>query len=201
MKDDGKNEAGGVSQDDALQAVRTILRYIGEDPDREGLRETPLRVVKSWQRIYGGYLQKPDDVLKKMFSEVSGYDQLIVLGPIEFHSMCEHHMLPFYGSATVGYLPGASGEVVGISKLARLVEVYARRLQIQERLTSEIAKALEKAISPSGVGVVIRAQHMCMVARGVEKKNSYMTTSEMLGVLRHNPTARQEFLNLMRGDA
>lgn len=183
----------------ALAAVRTILEYIGEDPDREGLQGTPERVVRSWEKLFGGYEQDPMVHLKADFSS-DGYDQLITLGPIEFWSTCEHHMLPFYGHVSVGYVPGEEGRVVGVSKLARTVEVYARRLQIQERMTKQIATAIKEAIDPSGVAVVVKAQHLCMVARGVEKRQSQMTTSSMSGVLRDNPAARNEFLQLTGGD-
>jgi GTP cyclohydrolase I len=180
-----------------IEAIKTILRYIGEDPNREGLRDTPERVVRSWDKLFGGYKQAPDDVLKTDFSS-DGYDQMIVLEPIEFWSTCEHHMLPFSGTVAVGYIPGASGKVVGISKLARLVEVYSRRLQIQERFTKQIADALAKTINPLGVAVVVRAKHMCMVARGVEKQQSWMSTSAMRGAFRDNQSARDEFLSLAR---
>lgn len=179
----------------ALSAIRTIIEYIGEDPDREGLKGTPERVLRSWSRLFGGYSQEPGKILRADFSS-DGYDQMILLEPIEFWSTCEHHMLPFSGTVAVGYIPGDEGRVVGISKLARLVEVYARRLQIQERMTKEIAEALEQAIRPAGVAVVVRAQHLCMVARGVEKQQSSMTTSAMRGAFRHSQSARDEFLRL-----
>ena len=185
-------ESGSAS---ALRAVQTILRHIGEDPEREGLERTPERVLKSWEKLYGGYTQDPTKILAADFSS-EGYDQMVVLEPIEFWSTCEHHMLPFFGTVAIGYIPGKSGRVVGISKLARLVEVYARRLQIQERMTKQIAEALEEAIDPAGVAVIVHGKHLCMVARGVEKQRSAMTTSAMYGVFRQNQSVRDEFLRL-----
>lgn len=179
---------------DALEAVRTIIRFIGDDPQREGLKETPERVLRSFQQMYAGYKQDAGEILRKSFGEVGRYDQMIVLGPVEFWSTCEHHMLPFFGTATVGYLPGENKRVVGISKLARIVDVFARRLQIQERMTSEIAEAIKKEVSPSGVGVVLRARHLCMVARGVSKQRSLMTTAAMIGTFRDSHQIRSEFM-------
>jgi len=176
--------------------LQHILAYIGEDPLREGLQETPERIIRSWDKLFGGYKQNPKDVLSKAFSEVAGYDQMIVLKDIEFYSTCEHHMLPFFGKAHVAYLP--KNKVVGISKLARLVEVFARRLQIQERLTQQIADSLLEGADALGVGVVIEAQHFCMVARGVEKQESIMVTSALRGVFMEQ-AVREEFLTLMRG--
>lgn len=185
------------TRNQALSAVRTILEYIGEDPDREGLVETPERVVKSWSRLYAGYDQNPAEVLSKSFTQ-TGYDQMILLGPVEFWSMCEHHMLPFFGSVFVGYLPGPDGKVVGISKLARAVEIFARRLQIQERLTEQIADAVQEYARASGVGVVVQGKHLCMVSRGVEKQKAVMTTSALRGHLLDTPAARSEFLHFVR---
>lgn len=185
-----------VDSEQALKAVETILCYIGEDPTREGLRGTPGRVLRSWGKLYGGYKQDPVKILKADFSS-EGYDQLILLEPIEYWSTCEHHMLPFFGTVAVGYIPGSEGRVVGISKLARLVEVYARRLQIQERMTKQIAEAVETVIKPLGVAVVVRGKHLCMVARGVEKQQSQMTTSAMRGVFREKQSTRDEFLRLV----
>ena len=184
------------SAEEARSAVRTLIRYIGEDPDREGLLETPARVVRSYERLYGGYSQVPEQVLRTSFDS-EGYDQVVMLRRVEFYSMCEHHMLPFSGSVTVGYLPSEDGRVVGISKLARLVEVYARRMQIQERMTREIADAFEQITGARGVGVLVRAQHLCMVARGVEKQQSEMVTSALRGVFRDQPSTRAEFLRLV----
>ena len=175
-------------------AVVRILEYIGEDPRREGIVETPGRVVRSWDELYRGYHQDPAEILSKVF-QTSDYDELIILKDIDFFSMCEHHILPFFGKAKVGYIPNQTGKIVGISKLARLVECFARRLQIQERMTCQIANALQQAINPIGVGVVIEAQHLCMKARGVAKPNSVMITSCLLGAIREKPEARQEFLS------
>lgn len=180
------------SIEDAKNAVRTILQFLGEDADREGLQETPNRVIRSWERLYGGYIRTPAEILKTQFSEIEQYDQMVTLRDIEFYSMCEHHMLPFFGKVHIAYIPRES--VVGISKLARLVEVFARRLQIQERLTQQIADAIDSCLSPQGVGVVIEAQHFCMVARGVEKQNSKMVTSALKGSLKEDASARNEFL-------
>jgi len=182
-----------VEVQEAKNAVKTILKFIGEDPGREGLRDTPDRVIRSWQKLYGGYREDPEKVLKANFSD-EGYDQMIMLGPVEFWSTCEHHMIPFYGTVHVGYIPGDSRKVVGVSKLARVIEVYARRLQIQERMTKQIADAVEKFSGASGVGVVVRGKHLCMVARGVEKQQSIMTTSALRGELLNDGTARAEFL-------
>lgn len=178
---------------EATDHVVRILEHIGEDPHREGLRGTPERVVKSWLKLFGGYRQDPQAVLGTQF-EGESYDQMVVLDNIEFFSTCEHHMQPFFGRAHVAYIPNK--RVVGISKLARVVEVFARRLQIQERLTTQIAQAIEKALDPRGVGVVLEGQHFCMVCRGVEKQNSVMRTSTLLGAFRETQV-RAEFLTLI----
>ena len=173
--------------------MRGLLELIGEDPDREGLVETPARVVRSWDKLYGGYQQDPTEILSKRFCEKC--DDMVVLRDIEFYSMCEHHMLPFIGKASIAYIP--DGEVVGVSKLARLVECFARRLQIQERLTNQVAQAIEDALKPKGVAVVMEAQHLCMVARGIEKQNSIMVTSAVRGLYLDDAKARREFLTLI----
>jgi GTP cyclohydrolase I len=178
---------------DAEDIVRRQLQLIGEDPNREGLRDTPARVVRSWQELFAGYKQQADTVLKCEF-EKDGYDQMIVCRDIQFYSTCEHHLQPFFGRAHVGYLPNK--KVVGLSKLARLVDVYARRLQIQERLTKQIADALNAAIKPLGVAVVIEARHFCMICRGVQKQESGMVTSAMLGAFQE-PAPRSEFFRLV----
>ena len=177
-------------------SVRRTLEYIGENPMREGLKDTPARVVKSWATLYGGYGKNPAEVLgeKSSFSEICQYDQMVVLKDIEFFSTCEHHMLPFLGRVHIGYLPDK--RVAGISKLARMVEVFARRLQIQERMTQQIAQAIDDVLQPQGVGVVVESQHLCMVARGVEKKESYMTTSAILGNFREDKV-KDEFFRLI----
>lgn len=174
--------------------VKQMLDAIGENSSREGLLDTPKRVVKSWRELFSGYEQSPSSILERDF-DGAGYDEMIVLRDIELYSTCEHHMLPFYGKAHVAYIPGA--RVVGLSKLARLVECFARRLQIQEKLTREIAEAIHECLAPKGVGVIIEAKHMCMVARGVGKQNSVMTTSALLGKFR-DAEVRAEFFNHAR---
>jgi GTP cyclohydrolase I len=176
---------------DGERAVEVLLRLIGEDPTRDGLRETPSRVVKAFLEMTAGYDESPAEILSKTFAEHS--DELIVLRGIDFHSMCEHHLLPFQGVAHVGYLPG---KVVGISKLARLVHCFARRLQIQERMTQQIAHAVETHLDARGVGVIISAHHLCMGCRGVRLPATQLVTSAMLGTLRNTPETRSEFLRL-----
>ena len=176
--------------------VRCILRLLGEDPDREGLKDTPDRVVKMYQEVFAGYQQKPEDVLTTTFSD-DKHEELIMVGPIPFHSHCEHHMVPFHGEAWIGYIP-EGGKVVGISKLARLLDVFARRLQIQERLTDQIANTIQSFLQPKGVAVIIRAEHMCMTMRGVKKPGTKTTTSAMRGVFLHESDARAEFMSLVQ---
>lgn len=175
--------------------IKAMLGAMGEDPEREGLLDTPKRVVKSWKELYGGYTQDPAVILERDFAG-EGYDEMIVLRDIQLYSMCEHHMLPFYGKAHVAYIPG--DRVVGLSKLARLVECFARRLQIQEKLTRQIADALQEHLEPKGVGVVIEAQHMCMVARGVGKQEAVMTTSALLGKFREQEVRAEFFSHVGR---
>ena len=185
-----------VDQQQAEEAVRTLLRWAGEDPAREGLLDTPKRVVEAYRDWFSGYGLDPAEYLRRTFEEVAGYDEMIVLRDIEFESFCEHHMAPIIGRAHVGYLP--TDKVVGISKLARLVDMYARRLQIQERLTEQIAQAVMDSIGAQGVGVMIEARHLCMMMRGVEKQNTVAVTSSMLGAFRSQLQTRQEFLKLIR---
>lgn len=173
----------------AESAVKTLLAFIGEDPKRNGLLDTPQRVVRAWRELTQGYQQNPAEILGRVFEQ--DCDEMVVLRGIRFYSTCEHHLLPFYGQAVVGYLPG---KVVGISKLARLVECFARRLQIQERMTSQIANAIVDHLEAKGVGVVLKAHHMCMGCRGVEQSEAEMVTSAMLGQLRDSSEARAEFL-------
>ncbi len=175
--------------------VREMLRRIGDDPSREGLRDTPKRVVRSWKEIFGGYKQNPAKVLGTTF-EAASYDQMVVCKDIELYSTCEHHLLPFYGKCSIGYLPGA--RVVGLSKLARLVEVFARRLQIQEKLTQQIADTLTEVLQPKGVMVVIQAKHHCMCSRGVGKQNSSMVTSAISGEFLKE-AVRAEFMSIIKG--
>lgn len=186
-----------VSRSDAEAAVRTLIEWAGDDPDREGLLDTPARVARSYRELFAGYEVEPRAYLERTFEEVGGYDQLVVLKDIRFVSFCEHHMLPVVGVAHVGYLP--TDRVVGISKLARVVRGYARRLQIQEKMTSEIASAIEEVLRPQGVGVVIEAEHSCMTMRGVDVPGASLTTSALRGVVRDDARTREEFLRLVRG--
>ncbi|MGE5165199.1 MAG: GTP cyclohydrolase I FolE [Sphingobacteriales bacterium] len=179
---------------DVEAALRTIIRWIGDDPERDGLTETPTRVVRAFEEFFVGYTQNPVEILQKTFEEIEGYDEMIVLRGIRFESHCEHHLAPIVGQAWVAYVP--SGRVVGISKLARLVEVYAKRLQIQEKMTAQIANTINDVLKPQGVGVIIKASHHCMTTRGVHKPESDLVTSRMLGCFRDNPLTRQEFLSM-----
>ena len=183
------------SQAQAEEAVRILLRWAGEDPAREGLLDTPKRVVKAYGDWFSGYALDPRDDLKRTFEEVAGYDELIVLRDIEFESHCEHHMAPIIGKAHVGYLP--DGKVVGISKLARVVETYARRFQVQEKMTAQIANAIQDVLHPRGVGVVVEAAHECMTTRGIHKRGVSMVTSKMLGSFRDDARTRAEFLRFI----
>lgn len=188
----GRSAAGAVSQDQAEAAVRTLLRWAGEDPKREGLHDTPKRVVSAYRDWFSGYLSDPAEYLRRTFEEVEGYDEMIVLRGIDFESHCEHHMAPIIGRAHVGYLP--TNKIVGISKLARVVEGYARRFQVQEKLTAQIARCIDEVLKPRGVGVVIDAAHQCMTTRGVHKRGVSMVTSTMLGAFREDARTRAEFL-------
>lgn len=183
------------SREQAEDAVRTLLRWAGEDPAREGLLDTPSRVVKAYTDWFSGYNDDPRDYLQRTFEQVAGYDELIVLRDIEFESHCEHHMAPIIGKAHVGYLP--DGKVVGISKLARVVETYARRFQVQEKMTAEIATAIQDVLQPRGVGVVVEAVHECMTTRGIHKRGVSMVTSKMLGTFREDARTRAEFLQFI----
>jgi GTP cyclohydrolase I len=186
------------TQADAEAAVRTLIEWAGDDPDREGLLETPARVARAYRELFAGYEVDPRDYLAKTFEEVAGYDELVILKDIPVVSFCEHHMLPFIGRAHVGYLP--SNRVVGISKLARVVRGFARRLQIQEKLTAEIAGAICDILKPKGVGVVIVSEHSCMTMRGVNTPGTRLTTSHLLGEVRDDPRTRQEFFDLVRNN-
>jgi GTP cyclohydrolase I len=198
----GSNETG-VSQQpverpsraEAEDAVRTLLRWVGENPGREGLLDTPKRVVKAYEQFFAGYHQDPDEILGTVFEEVEGYDDMVLVKDIDFAAHCEHHMVPFIGKAHIAYYP--NGGVVGLSKLARLVEIYARRLQTQETMTAQIADALEQALEPMGVGVMIEAEHMCMSIRGVQKKGASTVTTRFTGRLR-DPAEQVRFLSLIR---
>jgi len=179
----------------AEDAVRVLLRWAGDDPTRDGLIETPGRVVRAFEEYFRGYHDDPEAILHKTFEEIEGYDEMIVLRGIRFESHCEHHLAPIIGKAWVGYIP--NGRVVGISKLARLVEAYAKRLQIQEKMTSQIANAIQTVLEPQGVAVVIKAEHHCMTTRGVHKPGTDLVTSRMLGIFRDNAITRQEFLSMI----
>jgi GTP cyclohydrolase I len=179
--------------EDPRDSLRGVLRYIGEDPDREGLIDTPSRMVRAWDKLFSGYRQDPGCILSRVFEDEC--DEMVVLRDIEFYSTCEHHFLTFFGRISIAYLPNK--KVVGVSKLARLVECFSRRLQIQERMTRQIAEAIMCHLNPLGVGVVASAQHLCMTSRGVEKQNSVMVTSAMMGVFREDEKSRREFLDLI----
>ncbi|HXW10305.1 MAG TPA: GTP cyclohydrolase I FolE [Steroidobacteraceae bacterium] len=194
-KDLALAERNGVERGDAEAAVRTLLRWAGEDPAREGLLDTPRRVVEAYTDWFSGYAVDPREYLSRTFEEVGGYDEMVVLRDIEFESHCEHHMAPIIGRAHVGYLP--TGKVVGISKLARVVEVFARRFQVQEKMTSEIARCINDVLQPTGVGVVIEAVHECMTTRGIHKRGVSMITSKMLGTFRSDARTRNEFLTFI----
>ena len=181
-----------VTQAEAEAAVRTLIQWAGDDPDREGLAETPARVAKSYRELFAGYATDPRGYLERTFEEVGGYDELVVLRDIPVVSFCEHHMLPVIGRAHVGYLP--TNRVVGISKLARVVEAFARRLQVQEKMNAQIANTIQKVLKPKGVAVVIEAAHQCMTTRGVHKTGVTMVTSTMLGAFRTHDSTRREFL-------
>jgi GTP cyclohydrolase I len=183
------------SHETALEAVRTLIRWAGDDPDREGLRGTPDRVVRAYRHIFDGYETDPVEILQRTFEEVDGYDEMVVLKDIRFESFCEHHMMPIIGRAHVAYLPDV--RVVGISKLARVVDAYARRFQIQEKMTAQIANSIDDILAPKGVGVVIEGAHQCMTTRGVHKPGASMVTSRMLGRFRSDPRTRREFLALI----
>jgi len=184
----------GPYKSDAVRAIRTLLKYIGEDIEREGLKETPHRFLKAWDEMLYGYCQDPKDVIKTF---ASMNDEMVVVTECSFTSLCEHHLLPFTGAACVGYLP--NGKVIGLSKIPRLVDIFAKRLQIQENLTALIADALfASELKPKGVGVVITATHMCMSCRGVKKQNAKMTTSALRGAFKDDPSTRAEFLSFLR---
>jgi GTP cyclohydrolase I len=184
------------TREEAEQAVRTLLKWAGDDPSREGLRDTPSRVIRAYEDWFSGYSQDPMTYLQRTFEEVEGYDEMVVLRDIRFESHCEHHLAPIIGRAHVGYLPVR--KVVGISKLARVVDAYARRLQVQEKLSAQIAHCIQQILEPKGVGVVIEATHHCMTTRGVHKPGVIMSTSMMLGAFREDSRTRREFLVMIR---
>jgi GTP cyclohydrolase IA len=180
----------------ALAHVRGLLEYIGEQPDREGLRETPMRVLKAYAEHFSGYREDPARHMAKTFEDVEGYDELVLVSDIDVHSHCEHHLVPFIGKAHIAYIP--NGRVVGLSKLARVVDGFARRLQVQEKLTSQIATTIQNALNPQGVAVVLKCQHFCMCMRGVRKPNAWTTTSKLTGVFLTNPASRLELFTLIK---
>ncbi len=183
------------SRAEAEDAIRTLLRWAGDDPLREGLLDTPSRVVSAYEDWFSGYTQDPEEYLTRTFEEVEGYDDMVVLRDISFESHCEHHMAPIIGRAHVGYLP--TNKFVGISKLARVVEAYARRFQVQEKMNAQIARCIQRVLEPKGVAVVIEGTHQCMTTRGVHKSGVSMVTSTMLGEFRKNPLTRREFLSVI----
>ena len=187
------------SREEAENAVRTLVRWAGDDPNREGLAGTPERVVRAYEEFFTGYHDDPVEILQRTFEEVEGYDEMVLLRNIRFESHCEHHMAPILGRAHIAYLP--DHRVVGISKLARLVQVYAKRLQIQEKMTAQIANTIQEVLQPLGVAVMIEASHQCMTTRGVYKPGAALATSRMLGAFRENAATRREFLSLIRSDA
>jgi len=184
------------SKAEAEKAVRTLISFVGENPDREGLLDTPKRVVNAYEDWNGGYSQDPKEVLNKTFSEIEGYDEIIMLKDIRVESHCEHHMAPFIGSAHIAYLPNK--RVVGISKLARITRIFSKRMQVQEKLTAEIAACLQEVLKPRGVAVVIEAQHECMTTRGINEPGISMVTSQLLGKFRTDPSTRKEFYSMIK---
>ena len=197
VKDTDSNnlETKKVSDKEAEEAIRTILSWMGEDPKREGLVETPKRVVAAYEEFFEGYTQDPEEILEKTFEEVEGYDEMVIVKDIRLESHCEHHIVPILGKAHIGYIPNK--RVVGISKLARIVDVFGKRLQTQETMTSQIANTIQKVLDPKGVAVVIDAGHQCMTTRGVHKTESSTVTSSMKGIFKENPVTRNEFLSFI----
>jgi len=183
------------SREEAMQAVKTLIEWAGDDPTREGLVETPKRVVGAYEEFFEGYTQDPEDILRKTFEEVEGYDEMVIVKDIRLESHCEHHIVPILGTAHIGYIPNK--RVVGISKLARIVDVFGKRLQTQETMTSQIATTIENVLNPKGVAVVIDAGHQCMSTRGVHKTESSTVTSSMKGVFKENQVTRNEFLSFI----
>ena len=198
--DSAPEQTARPTRDETEQAIRTLIRWAGDDPGREGLADTPSRVVRAWEEFCDGYTQDPAEMLARTFEEIADYDEMVVLRDISFESHCEHHMLPIIGRAHVAYLP--RHRVVGISKLARVVEAFARRLQIQEKMTAEIANTIQEVLDPYGVAVVVEATHHCMTTRGIRRAGVAMVTSRMLGAFRKDPSTRREFLAMIgsKGD-
>lgn len=190
-----KQTTAQVTDEQAMECVKGLLEYIGEDVDREGLLKTPYRVIKAMQDHFAGYNQDPRKILERTFSEVEGYNELVVVSDIEIHSHCEHHMVPFVGKAHVAYIP--NGRVLGLSKIARVVDAYAKRLQVQEKLTAQIADAIQDALQPQGVAVILKCKHFCMCYRGVKKPESWTTTSKLHGLFMENSATRMELFTLL----
>ena len=199
MSKKSRKTSSKPSREEAEQAIHTLLRWAGDDPSREGLVDTPARVAKAFEEWFSGYGQDPEEYLTRTFEEIHGYDDMVILRDIRFESHCEHHLAPIIGRVHVGYLP--TNRVVGISKLARVVEAYARRLQVQEKMNAQIANTIQKVLKPKGVAVVIEAAHQCMTTRGVHKTGVTMVTSTMLGAFRDNSDTRREFLNIIGNPA
>ena len=191
-----ESRSGMPTREEAEAAVRVLIRWAGDDPEREGLRDTPKRVAKAYRELYAGYEQDPRAVLDRVFEEVEGYGDMVLVRSIPFHTHCEHHMVPFFGQAHIAYYPAAG--VVGLSKLARVVEVFARRLQTQETLTAQVADAIDEALKPRGVAVLIEAEHMCMSMRGVQKQGAQTLTTQFTGVFKDDPAEQVRFLTLLR---
>ncbi len=191
------NDENGPTREQAEEAVRTLICWAGDNPEREGLRDTPQRVVKAYEEFFEGYQVDPKELLERTFEETDGYDEIVLLRDIRLESHCEHHMVPIIGRIHVAYLPNK--RVVGISKLARVVEAYAKRLQIQEKMTAQIANTIEEVLKPKGTAVVVEAAHQCMTTRGIHKPGVRMVTSRMLGAFRDNPTTRRELLSMIGG--
>ena len=191
----GRRELSTLAHVDSKELLRELLRRIGENPDREGLRQSPARIIRSWNELFSGYDQRADDVLVTQF-HAEQYDEMVLLRDVEFYSTCEHHMLPFCGTAHIAYIPDQ--KIVGLSKLARLLDVFARRLQVQERLTRQIASELARVLKPKGVAVMIEGKHQCMSCRGVRKRDGNMITSCLLGAFKENSASRTEFFSLVR---
>ncbi|OWV75145.1 GTP cyclohydrolase [Rhizobium sp. R339] len=189
-------ESDRPSQQEAEEAVRVLLRWAGDDPTREGLLETPARVVKSYRELFSGYDMAPEDVLGRTFEEVAGYDDMVLVKDIPFYSHCEHHMVPIIGKAHVAYMP--DGRVLGLSKIARVVEIYGRRLQTQETMTAQIARAIDDILNPRGVAVMIEAEHMCMAMRGVQKQGSNTLTTTFTGTFKTEPADQARFMSMVR---
>ena len=195
LKSIGPGDVGRPTREEAEKAVRTLLRWTGDNPARDGLADTPARVVRAYEEFFKGYAEDPVEILKRTFEETEGYDEMVILRGIRFESFCEHHIAPIIGRAWIAYVP--SGRVVGISKLARVVDAFAKRLQIQEKMTAQIANTINDVLQPQGVAVVLKAKHHCMTTRGVHKPDTDMVTSRMLGCFRENAMTRQEFLTMV----